>query len=72
VVGAQGGDDDRVALADRCERVHEAGVEAALEQVGALDRAEPEIRVALIAALLSDERAWITGENIEASGGFKL
>jgi NAD(P)-dependent dehydrogenase (short-subunit alcohol dehydrogenase family) len=26
----------------------------------------------VIAALLSDECAWITGENIEASGGFKL
>jgi NAD(P)-dependent dehydrogenase (short-subunit alcohol dehydrogenase family) len=26
----------------------------------------------VIAALLSDECAWITGENIEASGGFNL
>ena len=26
----------------------------------------------VIAALLSDECAWITGEHIEASGGFKL
>ena len=26
----------------------------------------------VIAALLSDECAWITGEKIEASGGFKL
>jgi NAD(P)-dependent dehydrogenase (short-subunit alcohol dehydrogenase family) len=26
----------------------------------------------VIAALLSDECGWITGENIEASGGFNL
>jgi NAD(P)-dependent dehydrogenase (short-subunit alcohol dehydrogenase family) len=26
----------------------------------------------VIAALLSDEFGWVTGENIEASGGFRM
>jgi hypothetical protein len=32
----------------------------------------PDRRASAIAALVSDECGWITGENIEASGGFNL
>jgi hypothetical protein len=38
--------------------------------MGRLDEAE-DVRAA-VAALLSDECRWVTAQNIEASGGFRL
>ena len=33
---------------------------------------EPEDVGRVIAALLSDDLGWVTGENVEASGGFNM
>jgi NAD(P)-dependent dehydrogenase (short-subunit alcohol dehydrogenase family) len=41
--------------------------ETALGRIG-----EPDDIGKVIAALLSDDLGWVTGENVEASGGFRM
>ena len=49
------------------EVIPEIAAQIALGRIG-----EPDDIGKVIAALLSDEFSWVTGENIEASGGFHL